>query len=268
MRRPFFKKIVWPLGIIAFIGAYYLAPFARVIEPIQEGLTKAGGIFFQAGQKTKNGWENIARGREYREKYEKIAAENINLLAATARRQSSENENRELRSLLEFKKKIGLGRQIPAKVIAANSFLGRKVLIIDRGQEDGVYPDLPVVNPLGVLVGKIEEVKSRIAKVILLTDGQSAAAVQIAGNPKIQGVLKGQNGLSLSLELIPAEQPLRAGDLVESSLMEDNTPSGLLIGKIIAVEYREGELFKKAMVAPLANLADLRLVAVILPPHQ
>lgn len=265
MRWSFFKKIAWLLIIAAFIAAYYLTPLAHIIEPAQSALARLGGVFWQAGRKAKNRWDSVAHGREYRKMYAKIADENTALLAENARLKSYQNENSQLRSLLEFKEKNNLYRQVAATVLGASSLSGRRVLLIDRGWEDGLVENLAVVNPAGILVGKTEQVKTRISRVVLTTDSQSTLAAQLANNSKVQGVLRGKSGLTLSFELIPSSETLHAGELVASSILEDNTPSGLLIGRIASVEYREGELFKKALVAPLANFADLQTVSVILP---
>ena len=114
-------------------------------------------------------------------------------------------------------------------------------------------------------MGKIAEVFERFSLVLAATDSKSAIAATTLQSPDIQAVAQGSKGLGISLELIAQDAALAVGDVAVTSLLEENMPAGLFIGAVAGVEYAEGELFKRAELAPFMALGALGRVVVFVP---
>lgn len=263
-RLIFSKKFIWPPAVILLIAVYYFTPLSRRLPDASHPLWQAGGLFFRTGKSVKNFWNDLASARVRSAQIARLERANAALLAENARLKFLETANSQLRSLANLPKPSAGQSALAADVLTASSLYGRRFLVINRGADDGVKSGLAVISPSGVLLGKISEVAKKKSRVVLITDNDSVIAGRLANNPAIQLVVRGKMGISAALELISQDTQLAIGDLVVSSALEENTPPGLLIGKITAIEYREGDLFKKAYLAPLFNANDLNAVGVIL----
>lgn len=115
--------------------------------------------------------------------------EDLKLLASRAK--GLEIETQRLREMLEFKE------QHKELVLASAKIIGREStpqfsvarLRLDRGQDDTVQPNLPVLTATG-LVGRIETVSGDYCDVMLLTDSRSNIDVELSDRG-ISGTLMG-----------------------------------------------------------------------------
>ena len=171
-----------------------------------------------------------------------------------------EEENKELRELLDFTKERNYSLII-ANVLSRDE-INKNILIIDRGQGEKVKEGQAVVIKKGIIIGKVIAVDSHSSQVRLLTDKESSLAVKI-GEENLSGILTGSLGLGMDLEFIPQEQDIKINDLVITSALNENIPANLLIGQIEKIEFEEEDIFKKAIVSPFLDYQSLYLVAVI-----
>lgn len=183
------------------------------------------------------------------------------LLTEIAGLRALEDENVELRQLLGFAEREPKP-PVLAHVIARTPSAGSHTIVIDRGSDDGLQAEMPVIVGGGVIVGKIFKVERSTAIALLLTDTRSriGASVQDAG--RTQGVVQGDRGLSIEMRLIPQNEEIAPGDLVVTSGIEPLTPRGLVIGRVEEVRTQEKNPFKQAIIAPAASYDRLEVVAV------
>jgi rod shape-determining protein MreC len=137
--------------------------------------------------------------------------------------------------------------------------------VIDKGRDDGIRPDMAVVNADG-LVGKIvRPVTEHTATVLLLIDPRGAAGARISDRRdtgKIQG--NGDND-RLALELIGSNSDVFVGDIVVSSgynegIFPPSIPIGIVdevIGDVRAPDHT-------IIVDPFVNFTELDYVLVLL----
>ena len=185
--------------------------------------------------------------------YQELLIENTEL-------NSLAEENKELRELLDFKKRKNYSLTI-ANILSRDE-VNRNILIIDIGRDQNIKEGQAVIVKEGIIIGKIIEVSSNSSQVRLLTDKDSNLAIKI-GTENVSGILTGSLGLGMDLAFIPKEQELKINDLVITSYLDDYIPANLLIGRIEKIEFEEEDIFKKALVSPLLDYQSLYLVAVI-----
>jgi rod shape-determining protein MreC len=145
------------------------------------------------------------------------------------------DENARLRNLLEMRENL-IPRSIGASVVTSQLTGQDMVIVVDRGRDDGVRVDLPVVS-WGGAVGRIVEVGPGHALVRLLTDANSGVAGVVQGS-RAQGMVVGQGGDVLDLLYVPRFSAVTHGDRVVTSGLEGIFPRGFGIGTVIDIQEK------------------------------
>ena len=172
-------------------------------------------------------------------------------------------EAQRLAGLLEFREAHADAPMLAARVIGGDAGAGRAIYL-DRGERDGVQPNMGVITPQGV-VGKVLEVYSATSQVLLLTDKNSGAGALLA-NSRTQGAARGSGGPLLQLDYVSNDQEVAAGERVLTSGMDRIFPKDLPLG--IVMETRPGNPFKQIQVRPAARLDQLEEVLILIDRKQ
>ncbi len=143
---------------------------------------------------------------------------------------------------------------IPCEVIFRFPDRWFSEIVVDKGKEAGIAVGMAVLGSRG-LVGEVVEVSRKMARVRLITSGNSIIGALVKRSRSF-GVLKGMGGAYCKLLYIPEEEDVTIGDLVITAGMGDTIPGGLRIGKVISVK-KEGE-FMEVYVKPLEDFSKLR----------
>jgi rod shape-determining protein MreC len=180
-------------------------------------------------------------------------------------RQQLASEAERLRSLLQLRAILPLETTVCA-VIARDGVPWYRTLTIDKGEEDGVLLDSPVISASGV-VGRVVAVGRHAAKVQLLLDRDSGVGVRIERS-RVGGVITGQVGFSDSgtydvlMRYVPLTADVAVGDVVVTSGEDQLFPRGLLVGHVSKVGRATG-LFRDITVTPSAGFERLEEVMVV-----
>lgn len=196
-----------------------------------------------------------------RQRNAELEEQNARLEAQIIDLQSQLREADVLYALLDF------ARSRPENVYKAAAVIGRDpspflhYVIIDRGSDDGLRYGMPVVTAQG-LVGRIAAVTSSAARVQLITDPGSIVNVRLKnGQSEVQ--LVGSITGDLTLEMVPQDITLAAGDLVLTSGIGGTFPADILIGQVISTRKIETDIFQTATVQSAVDFTNLRAVLVI-----
>jgi rod shape-determining protein MreC len=165
-----------------------------------------------------------------------------------------------LQSLLGFQEKY-IYKTVAAQVIGTSGTEQSHVLLIDKGSDSGLKPDMPVITPDGI-VGKIRDVFSNTSQVLEISDETSGAGV-ILVNTRIEGVLRGNTWGQPQIVDVSPDDRIRAGEPVVTSGGDGIYPRGLSVGTVDrVVPNAEGTLIN-VLIKPAANLSALEEVLVI-----
>lgn len=239
-----------PRALVQGWGAQVLAPAQQTIARTTTSIGEALGVVTRAGKLA-------AENRNYREEIDRLRS-----LEAQVRR--LETENQDLRQLLEMRQRASIGSLVSAQVIARDPLALIQALVIDRGSNDGLVPNLPVITYQGV-AGRVIEVNPTSAKVLLVTDVNSAVSVDVdAADSHTSGVVRGTGDGRLLLQYVPREDALHQGDPVTTSGIGGIFPPGLLIGWIDQVRSADVGVFQEALVQPAVRLKDMERIYVVL----
>jgi rod shape-determining protein MreC len=162
---------------------------------------------------------------------------------------------------------LDFGRTNPQYEYVTSTVIGREIspflqyIIIDKGSDDGIQYGMPVVTQEG-LVGRVDAVIAAASRVKLITDSTSVVNVllQTAG---IEAQLNGSLTSDISLDMIPLDDTVEAGDVVLTSGLGGNYPPNIFVGQVLSVQKRDNALFQTASVQPIVNFDSINAVLVI-----
>ncbi len=210
---------------------------------------------------------NIPKGLKYLNPFYYIYKKEIELktrIAYLNKRILELNElacqNNNLRKLLNFKSRYPTG-SIASEIIAKDPTNWSSLIIIDKGSRDGIARDMCVISIYG-LVGRVYDVSSNTAKVILITDTDSRLGAYIERSRE-EGLLVGLNENLCRLVYLADDADVKKGDIVVTSGLTGIFPKGLLIGEIIHVGKDLNNLYKYADVRPASKPTRLEEVLCI-----
>lgn len=151
-----------------------------------------------------------------------------------------------------------------ASVIGYSPDPGVQSVTIDRGSSDGVMTGMAVISDAGTVVGKVASVGDSTSSVMLLSDSQSSILARINSAARSPGVVKGDQGVSLRMELIPKNDAVQIGETVVTSGSEDRIPPDLPIGTVQDISTRPGDVFQNAKIQSPQSGFHFTVVAVII----
>lgn len=229
----------------------FLAPFLRTGTAVQEQIGSMG-----VGLKTLD--EIEAENRKLNEANRELLTTN-NLL------REIEGENNRLRLALEYRER-SVFRLLPARIISRDASTWWNTVKINRGFEDGIESDQPILTDVG-LVGKTTTVSKNEAIVVLITDETCRVAAKVEGTRE-QGILCGmrvqESGTmgELQLNFLTKNAALEPGQKVYTAGVSTGVfPSGILIGKV--KEFRTRPLDGQALVEPAVDISQTEDVFVV-----
>ncbi|MDQ7029682.1 MAG: rod shape-determining protein MreC [Ardenticatenia bacterium] len=180
-----------------------------------------------------------------------------------------ENENRQLREMLAFKRERPnylllvaevVARERPALVTSGDPNPLVQAVRIDQGRAQGVEPGMPVITARG-LVGRVIDVGNQWAVVKLLTD-ESMSVAALDQQSRAAGVVQG-TGDTLIMRFIPHDQNVEEGDVIITSGLGGNFPKGLVIGTVQSVRQQDIAPYQEATLASPVDFTNLEYVFVI-----
>jgi rod shape-determining protein MreC len=230
--------------------------FRPVVAALDDGIGTISGLIEAAAS-----IENLrAENQALREENDRLRIENR--LTDSIRR-----ENDELIALLQLRSDLG-HETVAASVIARDPAEFRRVIVLDRGSDDGIEKGDAVIAAGGALAGQVIDVGKTFAHVLLLSDSSSVVAGALAADGA-RGEVTGQLGSVLAMRNIDATSAVLIGDEVLTAGIElaggirSPFPGGLLIGAVVDINKDPNEVVQTAFVEPAADLDRLDHVLVI-----
>jgi rod shape-determining protein MreC len=184
----------------------------------------------------------------------RLAEENERLLNWQQTALKLASENAQLRELLKLIPEPAT-TFITARVIANSGGAYVRSLLVHAGSEDGVGRGQAAVTGEG-LVGRVSEVGSRAARVLLVTDLNSRVPVMVEGAQQ-RALLTGDNSERPRLRYLEFGAGIKVGDRVVTSGQGGVFPPGLPVGVVASVD---GEAPSVEPYVELSRAEYLRIV--------
>ncbi len=135
-------------------------------------------------------------------------------------------------------------------------------ILIDKGENDGVFLGQPVLDARG-LMGQVVEVMPYTSRVLLLTDTTHSIPVQVNRNG-LRAIASGTgNPERLELRHVADTADVKVGDLLVSSGMGQRFPAGYPVAVVNEVIHDSGQPFAIVRAVPTAALNRSRYVLLV-----
>jgi len=226
--------------------------FYKISAPINETL-------WQAGDSLSGFFDSFLEAKNLKGEAEELRLENIGLLAEIGVLKELARENETLREALA----IGLEKEYQleiAQVIGKD--ISQDSILINKGKEDGVLEDMPIITEQKVLLGRVGEVYDNFSEVILISHQDSSFDAKLLGE-EIYGLVKGMGSFQQVLDLIPKEEVVKEGDLVVTAALGNIFPRGILVGTVKEVKNSDLDPFQRAVLKPGFTIKSLNYIFII-----
>ena len=184
----------------------------------------------------------------------RLAEENERLLHWQQAGLKLASENARLRELLKLTPEPGT-TFVTARVIADSGGAYVRSLMVHAGSENGVGRGQAAVTGEG-LVGRVSEIGTRTARILLVTDLNSRVPV-IVERPQQRALLTGDNSERPCLRYLDAGAGIKVGDRVVTSGQGGVFPPGLPVGVVASLD---GEAPRVEPYVELSRVEYLRIV--------
>lgn len=198
---------------------------------------------------------------ELRLENSRLNTERLLTHARLQRYSALEAENARLRAMLEARTRMTDEVRV-AGIMSVSSNPFRHVLVIDKGQNDGVYDGQAMVDANGV-VGQVIETGLFSAQAILISDPDHALPVEINRNG-LRTIAVGTGEFNrLDLPFLPNNADVREGDLLVTSGLGGAFPAGYPVAIVDSVTRIPQEPFAAVSAEPAAKLNQVREIMLI-----
>jgi rod shape-determining protein MreC len=201
-----------------------------------------------------SGVQAVSKAIEVNRENTQLREENARLLQWQEVARRLETENAELRDLTKFQPQNTI-HSLSAQVIANSGGAFARNVLIDAGSSDGVARGQAALAGEG-LVGRVAEVGTRTARVLLLTDLNSHIPVELEDNHQ-HAVLDGDNSEQPRLVYLPSNVEVAVGERVVTIGAGGVFPPGLPVGVVSSVA--NGVI----RVEPYAELSRLEVLRIV-----
>src|SRR5271155_3045652 len=227
---------------------------AEMVTPFELG-------FHWSAQGISGLWNNYVDLRHTREQNKELQQTVDRLRLEQAELREDALQGQRLQAMVKFRQNY-IYQTTPAQVIGTSGSTQSHVIYIDKGASDGLAPDMAVITSDGI-VGKVRDVFSHTAQVLMINDQTSGAGV-ILETTRIRGILRGNAAGQPQVINILADQRIQKGEHVLTAGGDQIFPRGLPVGVVDNVQRDpERGSFINVVVKPAADLQHLDEVLVI-----
>jgi len=256
------NKIWWIAGALLLLFFVFgrgenkpLQPLANFV--IQPFARFASGVGFWFNRKI----DFVSNIGELKTQNERLINENLDLKFKLAQLKEAENENKILREEIDLVAQTDF--ETEASFVLGHSLSSnRKVIYLDKGAEDGIRENQPVIVGKGVLVARVSKVFENTSEAELLLDKNNKINVEIQES-ETKGIVQGKFGTSVVMDMIPQSAEVESGQTVITSGLGGLLPRGLLVGYIKEKDPTVDQLFQKFFLDLPIQVRDLRVVWIV-----
>ncbi len=225
------------------------------------------GAFAWAGNTVSGYFEDLKLRKNIEIEYNKLKADNDQLVYEALRNEELSIEVERLKKLLKVSDEYREKELNPVMgtVIAKETGNWFQMFTIDVGTNDNVKENMAVVNADG-LIGYIYKANADTSEVISIVDSRAGVAA-IIQSTRDQGVIKGTLGIgeeaTCRMYYLPVDLSPRPGDVVVTSGIGAPFPKGLVIGEVRESTRHMDENKHYVVIEPKVDFMHIEEVLVL-----
>jgi rod shape-determining protein MreC len=249
-----------------YISSHPRASEGKVEFFFNTAMVPLESTFNYFGNVVNNSWRTVTKLSQLKAENDHLQQVIANLKIRQIGFNSLKAENDRLRKALNFQTSQP-NELISAEIIAVNPSNWNQTITINRGQDFQLKKNMAVITPQGV-VGRIGEVRSKTAEVILITDPREGNFIGgVVARTKNLVIITGGGQYRGECTVQPAVDSyfidLKQKDMIVTADTSEIFPRGLPIGRVVYVNKTSNKMVSKASLKPAVHLGNLQMVYVI-----
>ena len=200
------------------------------------------------------------------EQIERIQKENQQLRLESLQAADLTAENTRLRASLGWTGRTPWKLKL-TRVIARDPANWWRTFVIDAGSNDGIRSNAFVMVPEG-LVGRVDQVGSASARVILVGDPNCRVSAMVAETREPGVIAPATDSITdpslVQMTYVSRHTQLRPGQQIITSGLGGVFPKGITVGQIVDISSAGYGLYQESRVKLAANLRNIEEVWVVL----
>ena len=253
------------ISLILSFGLIYLDHKDQYLNKVRSYISATIYPLYVATNAPKNIFLNLKESMGQREKIvlenQRLKTENIALSSKIQKIYKLEKENRRLHELLDSKPKSE-DVFVLAEIIAENPDPFKHRIIINKGSKENVQVNQSVADSKGI-IGHIFRDQIFGSEVLLITDPEHAIPIEVA-RTGLRSIALGTGSYEeIQLSFLAANTDIQKGDILLTSGLGEQYPSGYPVAVIEKIAVLEGEPFLEVLAKPFAKLTNINEVWVI-----
>ena len=194
-------------------------------------------VFLSVGHGVSHTWHNYVDLRHVRQQNQALQSELNRMRLEQSSLAVDAREGLRLQKLFGFQQQY-IAKTVAAHIIGTSGTDLSRVLVIDKGSNQGLKTDMPVITPDGV-VGKVRDVFANTAQILEINDQTSGLGIVLT-QTRLRGILRGNAaGQTEIIDILPDER-IQPGEQVVTSGGDSVYPFGPSRGNRRARGQRSG----------------------------
>ena len=253
------------VSLILSFGLMYLDHKDQYLNKVRSYVSATTYPIYVVTNAPKNIFLNLRESIGQREKIiienQKLKTENISLSSKIQQIYKLEKENKRLHDLLNSKPK-NEDIFVLAEIVAENPDPFKHRIIINKGSKENVYINQTVADSRGI-IGHVIRDQIFGSEVLLITDPEHAIPIEIA-RTGLRSIALGIGSYeAIQLNYLAVNTDIKVGDILLTSGLGGQYPTGYPVAIIEKVSAQKGEPFLEVRAKPFAKLKNINEVWVI-----
>ena len=253
------------VSLILAFGLMYLDYKDQYLNKVRSYISAITYPIYVATNAPKNIFLNVRESMGQREKIvlenQRLKTENITFSSKIQQIYKLEKENKRLHELLDSKPKTE-DTFVLAEIVAENPDPFKHRIIINKGSRENVQANQTVADSKGI-IGHVIRDQIFGSEVLLITDPEHAIPIEVA-RTGLRTIALGMGSYEeIQLSYLAVNTDIQKGDILLTSGLGGQYPTGYPVAIINKVSALEGESFLDVRAKPFAKLTNINEVWVI-----
>ena len=190
-----------------------------------------------------------------------LKKENLSLKIKLQELAQLKEENNRLRDIQKKSKSIAK-KQTIVKVVSNSASPNKKIVVIDKGTNQGIYIGQNVIGING-LIGQVVETNFMSSKVILINDINHNVPGEVNRTGEKVIISGSRDNDQLTINYAPVDTTIEKGDVISTSGIAERFKPKIPIGKVTLIEKDPEKRFSKIEIEAFENLNNLSELILI-----
>lgn len=246
--------------IFSPFSTYFISLSSNVVSTIDRVISRPF-TFFLSERDSLSDWVETYKENEKLKNSLYALEEKANKL------DSLQDENTQLRQLLELKEKDTNTVKITSEVIARTPSAWKSELTIDKGTASDITNSMIAVSNGGV-IGAVTKVSTDSSVVTLLSNEKNSSQISVKIQTEsgfVYGIVSGFDSEKSAFVVtqLNSFDGITEGASVLTSGLGTYNAENLLVGKVLSVSKGKDQLNDMLLVQPAADLSDIQAVILV-----